>query len=375
MNPNARPSYCALLAAFLSVSGALIPSSASAQIDSAITVETVAGGLEAPWAIDFAADGRAFITERPGRIRVMTNGQLQPEPWAILNVAATSESGLMGLALDPGFAANGYAYVAYTYRTADGTLLNKLVRMREDPATGSGYEESVLVDGVRANSVHDGGRVRFGPDGKLFWTMGDAGSDMLAQDPASPNGKIHRLETDGSAPADNPWPGSTVYSYGHRNPQGLAWQPETNLLFATEHGPSGRQACCLDEVNRVAPGQNYGWPVITGDETREGMISPVAQSGGSETWAPAGAAFVTSGNWAGSLLFTGLRGQALYRLTLASGDPWRATTVEPVIQGQFGRLRDIVAGPDGAYYVLTSNRDGRGSPRAEDDRVLRLTIR
>jgi glucose/arabinose dehydrogenase len=348
---------------------------AQAQIDPAITVETVATGLEAPWAIDFAPDGRVFITERPGRIRVMANGQLQPRPWATLNVAATSESGLMGLALDPDFASNGYVYVAYTYRTSDGTLVNKLARLRDDPSTGGGYEEAVLADGVRANSVHDGGRVRFGPDGKLYWTMGDAGSDMLAQDPTHPNGKIHRLETDGSAPADNPWPGSTVYSYGHRNAQGLAWQPGTNALYATEHGPSGRQACCLDEVNRVEPGQNYGWPLITGDETRAEMLPPVAHSGASETWAPAGAAFVSSGTWAGSLLFTGLRGQALYRVTLDPSDPWRALSVDPVIQGQFGRLRDVVAGPDGAYYVLTSNRDGRGSPRAEDDRVLRLTIR
>ena len=264
-----------------------------AQVDSAISVETVASGLEAPWEIAFAPDGRAFITERPGRVRVMINGQLQEQPWATLNVASTSESGLMGLALDPSFASNGWIYVAYTYRGADGNLLNKLARIREDPATGTGAEDAVLVDGFRANSIHDGGRVRFGPDGNLYWTVGDAGTDVLAQDPSVPNGKIHRLETDGSAPADNPWPGSTVYSYGNRNAQGLAWQPGTGQLFATEHGPSGRPTCCQDEVNRIDAGQNYGWPVITGDEQREGMISPIWQSGSNVTWAPGGATFVS----------------------------------------------------------------------------------
>ncbi len=345
-----------------------------AQVDPSLSIETVARGLEAPWEIAFAPDGRVFITERPGRIRVMINGQLQDQPWATLNVASTGEAGLMGLALDPLFASNGWMYAAYTYRGADGSLVNKLARLREDPATGTGAEDAVLVDGVRANSVHDGGRVRFGPDGKLYWTVGDAGTDMLAQDPAIPNGKIHRLETDGSAPADNPWPGSTVYSYGNRNAQGLAWQPGTGQLFATEHGPSGRPTCCLDEVNRIDAGQNYGWPVITGDEQREGMISPIWQSGSNVTWAPGGATFVSSGSWSGSLLFTGLRGQSLYRLILDPEDSHRAIGLEPVIQGQFGRLRDIVEGPDGAYYLLTSNRDGRGSPSADDDRVLRLTI-
>ncbi|MFN0073817.1 MAG: PQQ-dependent sugar dehydrogenase, partial [Chloroflexota bacterium] len=223
---------------------------AHAQTSDSVTVETVARGLEAPWAVAFAPDGRTFISERSGRIRVMVNGSLVDQPWATLDVANTGEAGLMGLALDPDFATNGRVYVAYTYRSPGGELVNRLVRLREDPATTLGVEDAVLIDGVRANAVHDGGRVRFGPDGKLYWTMGDAGADSLAQDIASPNGKIHRLETDGSAPSDNPWPGSTVYSYGHRNPQGLAWQPTSGQLFASEHGPSGRPVCCLDEINR-----------------------------------------------------------------------------------------------------------------------------
>ncbi|MEK7873471.1 MAG: PQQ-dependent sugar dehydrogenase, partial [Chloroflexota bacterium] len=276
---------------------------------------------------------------------------------------------------DPQFARNGYVYVAYTYRGGDGRLLDRLARLREDPASGKGVLDRVLWDGVPGGSIHDGGRVKFGPDGKLYWTLGEAGNAALAQDISSLNGKILRLNPDGTVPADNPIPGSPVYSYGHRNPQGLAWQPGTGRLYATEHGPSGGlQGCCRDEVNLIEPGKNYGWPVIAGSQTREGMVSPVIQSGDTVTWAPGGAAFVTRGPWAGSLLFTGLRGQALYRLTLDPRDPRNTLGLEALFEGRYGRLRDVAEGPDGALYVLTSNRDGRGSPSADDDRVLRLTF-
>lgn len=336
-------------------------------------IQKLVSGLDTPWAIDFAADGRAFITERPGRIRIVKDGLLLAEPWMIVPVAEVSEAGLLGLALDPQFAGNGFVYVAYTYRT-DGALRNRLVRLREDPATGKGVFDRVLLDSVSGAANHDGGRVKFGPDGKLYWTMGDAQDAGLAQNRSSLNGKILRLDPDGAIPADNPFPGSPVYSFGHRNPQGLAWQPGTGLLFATEHGPSGGQGCCQDEINLIEPGKNYGWPVITGDRAAEGMVSPVIHSGTTETWAPSGMAFVTAGPWAGSLVFTGLRGQALYRLTLDPHDPRRALALERLFQGQFGRLRDVAQGPDGALYLLTSNADGRGNPGAEGDSVLRVTF-
>ncbi len=204
-----------------------------------VSVEVVATDLTTIWAIDFAPDGRIFLTERSGRVRTVRDGVLDPQPWITLDVVEVAESGLLGLALDPEFAQNGYVYVAYTYATGDGGMQNRLVRLREDPATGRGVFDAVLLDDVSGARVHDGARVKFGPDGKLYWTMGEAGNQPLAQDLESWNGKILRLNSDGSIPDDNPIPGSPVYSYGHRNPQGLAWQPGTGRLYSIEHGPSG----------------------------------------------------------------------------------------------------------------------------------------
>jgi glucose/arabinose dehydrogenase len=338
-------------------------------------VEVFARGLDTPWAIDFAPDGRIFLTERKGTIRVIVGGVLHAEPWmTVPGAVEAGEGGLLGLTVDPQFAQNRFIYVAHTYRASDGRLLNQLVRLRED-ANGRGVLDKVLLSGVPGNTTHDGGRVKFGPDGKLYWTMGDAQNSAAAQDPQALNGKILRLNSDGSVPADNPFPGSPVYSYGHRNPQGLAWQPGSNRLYATEHGPSGGQGCCRDEVNLIEPGKNYGWPVITGDQTQQGMVSPVRHSGASDTWAPSGATFVTHGPWAGSLLFAGLRGQSLYRMVLDSADPRAVVSFSALYSNQFGRLRDVVEGPDGALYVLSSNLDGRGAAGPDGDVVLRVTFR
>ena len=350
------------------------PPAGAAPVALTITPEDFITNLDVPWEMAFAPDGRIFLTERPGRIRIIKDGQLQSEPWMSLDVAATGEGGLLGLALDPEFAANHYVYVAYTYRSAQDTLQNRLVRLREDPSTGKGFMDKVLLDGTAGNSIHDGGRVKFGPDGKLYWTVGEAGNPQLAQDLTSLNGKILRINPDGTIPSDNPFPGSPVYSYGHRNPEGLTWQAGTGRLYATEHGPSGGAGGTgQDEINYIEPGQNYGWPVIHGDQTHDGMVSPVIQSGESETWAPSGATFVTGGPWDGSLLFAGLRGEALYLLTLDKNNPRKVITFKKYLEGQFGRMRDVVQGPDGTLYVLTNNRDGRGSPRQGDDRILRLT--
>jgi glucose/arabinose dehydrogenase len=183
------------------------------------------------------------------------------------------------------------------------------------------------------------------------------------------------MNSDGSVPADNPFSNSPVYSYGHRNAQGLAWEPRSGRLYATEHGPSGLP-CCHDEVNLIEAGKNYGWPAIYGDQTKNAMVAPVLQSG-NDTWAPAGATFFTRKNhpWAGSFLFTGLRGQALYRAIFDAKEPRKVALFERIYERRFGRLRDVAEGPDGALYLLTSNRDGRGRPGPEDDRILRLVYK
>lgn len=351
------------------------PSVSSAADSPTISVRDFVVNLDVPWEIAFAPDGRIFLTERAGKILIIKDGKIQDEPWMNLDVAAIGEGGLLGLALDPEFSENHFVYVAYTYRIGVDKLQNRLVRLREDTSTGKGVMDKILLDNAAGNIFHDGGRVKFGPDGKLYWTLGETGNPQLAQDLSSLNGKILRINPDGTIPADNPFPGSPIYSYGHRNPEGLAWQPGTNRLYATEHGQSGGfYGQGQDEINYIEPGKNYGWPVIHDDQTHEGMVNPIIQSGESETWAPSGCAFATGGPWDGSFLFAGLRGETLYRLVLDKNDPRKVISFDKYLVGQYGRLRDVVQGPDGALYVLTNNTDGRGNPRPGDDKILRLTI-
>ncbi|HEX6513225.1 MAG TPA: PQQ-dependent sugar dehydrogenase [Chloroflexota bacterium] len=335
-----------------------------------VGVQVVATGLRAPWALDFAPDGRMLFTERVGRIRVTQNGAVQAQPWATLEVTEQpgSEWGLLGLTLDPNFAANHYVYVYYT---AAGGGPNRVVRMIDQ--NGAGVVDKVLLDGIPAGSNHDGGRVKFGPDGKLYVTTGESGNPDLSPNLGSLGGKTLRINSDGSIPADNPFPGSPVWSYGHRNVEGIAWRPEGGL-YITEHGPSsGPPFCCHDEINLIQPGGNYGWPAAYGVAHDSRFVDPVMESGASATWAPSGAAFAGSGALRGSLLFTGLRSQALHRVVFG-GDGRTPVFQEQLLRGQYGRLRDVEPAPDGSFYVLTSNRDGRGSPTAEDDRILRVAL-
>lgn len=327
---------------------------------SALRVEVVAENLQVPWAIDFASDGRIFFTERPGRVRVIQDGRLLPEPWATLPVAAVGEGGLLGLALDPQFERNRYVYVYYTYRYDQGQLRNRVVRLTD--RDGRGQDPETIIDGIAGANIHDGGRIKFGPDGKLYITTGDASQSQLAQDMNSLAGKILRLNADGSIPSDNPFPGSPVYSLGHRNPQGLAWHPVTGQLFATEHGPTGN-----DEVNIIQPGGNYGWPVVQARAGRSQFIDPILVF--SPSVAPTGATFFQD-----EFFFTTLRGEHLHRVTLQPPDFRQVQRDQRLLEGEYGRLRDAVVGPDGALYITTSNRDGRGSPDLADDRILRFAL-
>jgi glucose/arabinose dehydrogenase len=332
-------------------------------------VTIYAHGLEIPWAMAFAPDGRAFVTERPGRVRVIRNGRLDPKPVAVLPVAHVGEGGLLGLALDPEFPRRPFVYVYYTYQEMG--LRNRVERLREED--GRLIRDRVMLDGIPGAFVHDGGRIAFGPDGMLYIGTGDARNMDLAQNRQSLAGKILRITPDGQIPGDNPIASSPVYSLGHRNVQGLAWHPETKRLYATEHGPSGERGCCQDEVNVIRPGSNYGWPEVTGDEhSRDApYITPLAHSG-RETWAPSGAAFISSGPWRGRFLFATLRDRHL-RMLVLSQDGVGVVRQERLVEG-FGLLRDVVEGPDGTLYVLTNNQDGRGSPAPDDDRILRIQI-
>lgn len=330
-------------------------------------VETVASGLEVPWAMAFAPDGRLFFTERPGRLRVISGGELSPDPVAVLPAVSTGESGLMGLAIDPAFEENGYLYVMYSYRPSGRSqIANRVSRLTVDGAQAS--DETVLLDGIAGASIHDGGRLRIGPDGKLYITTGDAAQTALSQDLGSINGKILRINLDGTIPEDNPFPGTPVWTRGHRNPEGLAFHPESGILYSTEHGPAGN-----DEVNIIEAGRSYGWPTVSGQAGDDRFAEPIAAY--SPSVAPGGATFYDGdqlGEWKGSLFFGTLRGQHLHRLVPQGDDPRSLALEERLFEGVYGRIRDVIQGPDGYLYFSTSNRDGRGSPDAEDDRILRI---
>lgn len=329
--------------------------------------------IDTPWEMAFAPDGSMFVTQRPGSISLIENGNLKD--WLKLDsvVEEVGESGLVGIEVDPAYEQNGYVYFGYTYAAQQSPLrlVNKIVRYRND--NGSPVFDRVLIDGIPGNHLHNIGAFEFGPDGMLYVTSGEIYQPDLAQDPASLNGKILRMTPEGEVPSDNPFPGSYVYSLGHRNPQGIAFQPGTNSLWATEHGPSEEQGCCMDEINRIVAGSNYGWPIIRGSEVREGLITPAYHSGDTTTWAPTGGFFVTQGEWEGSMLFTGLRGQALYRAVFNASDPNQIDTVERYLYQTFGRLRNVAEGPDGKIYIAVSNQDGRGDPLTIDDRIVVLT--
>lgn len=337
--------------------------------------EVVADHLDIPWELAYAPDGRLFFTQRPGVVSVIENGN--NKVWLALDSVAleVGESGLLGITLHPEFSQNGYVYIGYTYAESKAPLklVNKLVRYREDPATKTPLFDKVLLDNVAGNYVHNIGPLEFGPDGKLYLAIGEIFLPELAQDMSSLNGKILRMNDDGSIPSDNPFPDSYIYSLGHRNPQGLAFNPQTGALWSTEHGPSEEQGCCNDEINMIKPGANYGWPLIRGSQTQSGLETPVQHSGDTATWAPTGGIFVTQGEWSGSFVFTGLRGQALYRTVFDAADPTKIQSVERYLHKKYGRLRNVIERSDGKLLIAVSNQDGRGDPTSDDDRIIALT--
>ena len=345
-------------------------------------VVTVADGLVQPWSIAFLPGGDVLITERPGRLRIMRKGQLLPQPVeGVPKVFHSSQGGLLEVIPHPDFASNRFIYLTFSKPGAtDAQATTTLVRGRFDGTALTGLEQ--LFQAKTEGRNHFGGKIAFDRNGFLFLTLGDrqvAPEGNLdshpAQDLSNHHGKIVRLHDDGRVPADNPFvnrPGARpeIWSYGHRNVQGLAIHPETGDIWTNEHGPQGG-----DELNRVQPGRNYGWPVIgfgvnyqtglaihTGTQ-REGMEQPA------QVWVPSigisGAMFYTGSRfpgWRGNLFVGGMARQRLVRLTL---DGQRVVHEETLVP-QMGRIRDVRQGPDGDIYLVTDNREGKPTP------ILRL---
>lgn len=331
-------------------------------------IEVIATNLLVPWAIAISEEGKLYVTERSGSIWILDNGRFLSEP--LIRFAfpfiSQGEGGLMGIALDPDFTNNRFIYVMHTYYD-DGRLYNRVVRLVEE--NDKAVVDRVLIDHIPGSSVHNGGRIKIGPDQKLYIATGDAGEGELAQDLSSLAGKILRINTDGSIPEDNPFKNSPVYTLGHRNPQGLAWSPD-NELYATEHGPTAH-----DEINRILPGRNYGWPIVKGDEitNRIEVEIPLVHSG-DVTWAPSGLAFIEDGVWNNRLMAGGLRGEELILLTL-NNDGTKMENIELWLKNSFGRFREVLSTSDGTIYLTTSNQDGRGNPDNTDDKIIRLIPR
>jgi glucose/arabinose dehydrogenase len=336
------------------------------------TVEVFAGNLEVPWSIVFTNESRILVTERPGRIRVIEDGNLQERPLKVFDdVVSDGEEGLMGLALHPDYNDNKLIYVSYAYERGSDMFV-KVVQFKDDG--NSLTNEKIIIDNIPALRYHAGCRIRFGPDGKLYITTGDAGEREKAQDVNNLYGKILRINPDGTIPADNPFQGNPVWSYGHRNPQGIDWYPGSDILWSTEHGPSGFDGPGGgDEVNVIVKGGNYGWPVVSHRESREGMISPVLVY--TPAVAPASGMFYSSEaipQFKNNFFFGNLRGSRIIRVVVDENDPSKVKYDESLRGIDFGRIRDIAEGPDGAIYFSTSNRDGRGNPTTGDDKIYRI---
>ena len=345
-----------------------------------VKVESWIDNLEVPWSLIFLPDGRALVSERPGRIRLIKDGKLQEAPYAKLEVHHSGEGGLMGLALHPEFPTKPLIYAMHTYKK-DDAIYNRVIRLKDNG--DNGIFDKVIIDRIPGGRFHNGGRIAFGPDGMLYITSGDTFTSKLAQDLHSPGGKILRVTPEGDIPADNPFTASPVYSYGHRNPQGLTWHPDTGELFESEHGPSGEYLLrANDEINIIQKGGNYGWPEAVGAPGTNPYVDPLIVW--KKTTPPSGITFYKDKKLAhlrGDLFTATLGSEALIRTRLKRDDNKYAVNrierwfTDANNNSRYGRIRDVVEGPDGFLYFLTSNTDGRGKQREGDDHIYRILPR
>lgn len=314
------------------------------------TPRVVSKELQAPWSVVFR-EGTALVSERDSAriLELAPDGTSRPIG-NVDGVAGSGEGGLLGLAVDD----QGRLYVYST-----GAEENRIQRFDVTGSPGSlALGEAVtILDGIPSASYHDGGRLAFGPDGMLYATSGDAGQADQAQDVDSLGGKILRMNADGEVPEGNPFEGSLVYSYGHRNPQGLAWSKD-GTMFATEFGQN-----TWDELNIITAGANYGWPTVEGIADAEGFTDPVQQ------WTPEMASPSGMTHLDGTLFIANLRGSVLRAVPVAAPG-----THTDHYAGDYGRIRDVTVSPEGELWFLTNNTDGRGTPSSDDDRILGVGV-
>lgn len=362
-NPRSTQSACQLVEEGFGPTGAV-----------KIRAEEVVRGLDVPWGIAFLPNNEMLVTERPGRVRLVRNGQLQSQPVATLSVTARGgEGGLLGIALHPEFASNRLFYLYYT-TDQGGRSVNRVERWRLSENRQQAQRDRIILDNIPVAAFHNGGRLRFGPDGMLYIGTGDAREPGTSQDANSLAGKILRVTPDGEIPPDNPTPGSPAFISGVRNTQGFDWL-DLNTLLVTDHGPSGELGRTgRDEVTVARAGDNLGWPTIYGCQTRSGLVTP------SISWvtaAPPGGAAIYTGNaipeWKGSLIIGTLGSRHLQRVAFNPNDPRQVQRNEVYLQRVEGRLREVIMSPNGELYVTTSNCDARGECPPERDKILRIT--
>lgn len=334
-------------------------------------LDTLATGLTAPWDFCFLPSGDMLFTERAGRVRLYRRHRLEPTPvLGLADVAASGKMGLLGICLHPDFSTNGFVYLAYNYVSNKAPKL-KVVRYtyRNEQLKDAG----VIIENLPAALNHTGCRLLFGPDKKLYITVGDADVPVLAQDLKVCHGKILRLNADGSVPADNPFTAidsarKEIWSYGHRNPQGLAFDPTTGQLYETEHGPTGG-----DEINLIVKGANYGWPAVHHREAKEGVISPLLEF--SPSIGPAAALFSSGKAFPelkGHLLVGCMRGEAILNLSFQQSKP---VAYQYLLKNSYGRIRALAEGPDGFIYFATSQIDPPESRMMAGEKGYDMVVR
>lgn len=343
-----------ILQSFIALAALILgPAFCMAEAYDGVRAEPVIQNLDTPWDVAFGEDGWLYVTTRPGILYGIHDGrtvQLLSLP------VGGGEGGMLGVA-----ARQNMVYVYHT----DLARGNQVSRYVHDGDSFS-YDAAVIRD-IPAAPFHNGGRIRFGPDAMLYVGTGDAGDPALSQDLSSTAGKILRLNPDGTIPLDNPLPGSPVYAYGLRNPQGLAWDGN-GTLYVTDHGPSGFFERAHDEINRIMPLGNYGWPDSVGDRVAAGTLPPLIHSG-DDTWAPSGLVYAANPEvvwWEDMLVYGALRGE---HLGVVSTD---GSYHSVHLDGELGRIRTPLQHPNGTIYLITSNTDGRGVPAPGDDMLLRL---